>query len=64
MGSTTVISQKTSAEDLPTVPDLECTKGYEYHDAIDVIDDEEGEVLDEDEEADDGVYMEMAFDDT
>ena len=45
----------------------ECTKGYEQHDAIDaidVIDDEEGEVLDEDEEADDGVYMEMAFDDT
>ena len=51
-------------ENLPTVPDSECTKGYEYHDAIDVIDDEEGEVLDEDEEADDGVYMEMAFDDT
>ena len=31
------------SEELPTVPDLECTKGYVYNDAIDILDDKEGE---------------------
>ena len=50
-------------EDLPTVSDSECKKGYVYHEAIKLIDDLDAD-SDGKYEVDDAMYTEMAFDET
>ena len=51
-------------EDLPTLTDLECAKGYLYHDAIDLVDNADVGSDGGEDEVDDALYMEMVFDET